>query len=826
MIAYKRTGLGCLRALPTEDAGDRLNDFERTLSLLGIDTTSPDRFLESLPFSLNDTTAGTENELQTVVVGRRRNVDLPITIERSNYFSNIVRRANSGDTPRNVLTGIETYMRGESERAWENSWVRFPVDKLSPFAREVLERDLLADKRDASGGSRKDIDRFLFDERGEQMLRIPVSYLLKLSLADVLGSQTNLDVSILETGKSLLGHFSNDNTSPETCSFHVVSLHPGSGMGRAIAAETSKRFLLTQLLTMYANLSFLLRARGQHTLIYSAPHPPIRQRELNGCISDAFYREIFMSPCLSGWDEGEEKHGYMCLCHQVLSRSQMNALAKLREAGILTRNLVVLPNMSNVSLANNGVHLSLGSRKLGRLMEDESSGFTRKHEKVLGDLAIKIVEHFLPLFVGTYSAAPYRMDFGGFHPETALGFLPHELDYTHLRMLWRRWKKKAHLKVFGHPVTPFGPEWLDRSIGSLFRLKGDFIPDFRLIDYFAALLGTDRSPALDGTLGNGDRLKQDLSELGIFDRKMSLYMLYRLREFNAMGFSGFEGRHYSLFESNTEDMAQAADLQTLLNALAFKYIVKYGIRHSHIPDSPSLESERRQIFFGTAIGIPTFFVRKGTANLFLRRIVEKCDNVRDSRRYPGTLRIYNMEYRRALVRMLREDAADLIEMLGLENTVEALVLRLERPEEHSAFGKLTRSILDSLNVRNPMKVSAGEFNRAAEDHYRGALRKKHIEEAFDFLRDDAKELDSRHGERDWSHGAEGSVGLKSRSALEFVSAIERDILEETATADELKTLVNLVLTTIRDDIRRAKGTQDEPTPHASMQTSVRRAAHW
>ena len=65
----------------------------------------------------------------------------------------------------------------------------------------------------------------------------------------------------------------------------------------------------------------------------------------------------------------------------------------------------------------------------------------------MGDLVVKIVEHFLPLFVGTYSAAPYRLDFVDLHPEKALGFLPHELDYTHLRMLWRRWKKKANLNI-------------------------------------------------------------------------------------------------------------------------------------------------------------------------------------------------------------------------------------------------------------------------------------------------------------------------------------------------------------------------------------------
>jgi len=46
-------------------------------------------------------------------------------------------------------------------------------------------------------------------------------------------------------------------------------------------------------------------------------------------------------------------------------------------------------------------------------------------------------------FVGIYSATLYRLDFSEFHPETVLGFLPHDLDFTHLSMLWRRWQEKS-----------------------------------------------------------------------------------------------------------------------------------------------------------------------------------------------------------------------------------------------------------------------------------------------------------------------------------------------------------------------------------------------
>lgn len=826
MKRLKATGIADLHPVTDISKGEGSRSLKEIVELIGIETGSADRFAGSIPFSLNDTTAGCENELQTAVRGNRRNVDLPLKIIRSNFFENIIRRAAAGETSKKAIAGLEKYLNDNPEQVWENSWVRFPLKVLSPFAREVLENDLLADKKDREGGLRGDIESFIFYESGEKWIRIPVSYLVKLSLADVIGAQKDLPRLIAETGRALLDHFSNDNTSPETFSFYVVPLRPGSGMGRAIARETAKRFLLTQLLCMYANTRFKLRTNGQEALVYSAPHPPVRQRELNEYVSDSFYRELFMSPCLSGWDRGEEKHDYMGLCHQVLSRSQLNAVAKLREAGIITRNLVVLPNMSNISLANNGTHLSLGSIKLTKCLADKSSGFSPADEKLVGDLVIKTVEHFLPLFVGTYSASPYRLDFSDFHPEKALGFLPHELDYTHLRMIWRRWKKKAALKVFGHPITPFGPDWLDRMLKFVFRLKGDFIPDFRLIDYFVSLMSTDQSPALDGRLGNAERLKRDLADLGIFDRKMATYLLCRLREYGVMGFSGIEGRYYSLFESMTTDLARAADLQTLINATAFKYIAQGKVSHAHIPDTPSIESERRQIFFGAAIGIPTFFVRKNTQNVFLKRVVERCAGVRQSRRYPGYLRVYNLEYRKALLAILREDAADLIEALELGKTLEDLGSRLEYPEEHSAFGKITRSILDEMNARSSMHVDAKDFNLAAEKYYRETLRKKHIEEAIAFLEEDSWLLDSRWAGEDCMYKEELGFIQKERRVLDFLNGVKQDILDETASPEEVEALINFVLITIDYDMREARAELNGSRANEKSETSIHRAAHW
>lgn len=805
---------GATPAAPTET-------IPQIMERMGVRFDNREALLSTLPFSMNDVTAGSESELQAVVAGSRERVDLPLVIEESNYFANIMRRADAGEFPRRMVTDLERFLAENPSGIWENSWVRFPRNRLSPFAREVLEQDLLADKQDPARGQRSDAGRFVCqDTSGCEMLRVPISYLIKLALADLIGSQPRLPQTVRQTAIRLMEHYLNDNTSPETFSFNVVPLRPDLGMGQALARETGIRFLMSQFLISYANLVFGLEEQGQTAMTYFAPHPPMRQKELNDLVSDSFYRELFMSPCLSGWDRGEEKHRYMQLCHQVLSRSQLNAVAKLRDAGIITNNLVVLPNLSNISLANNGAHISLGSRRIGEAMANPGSGFNARHEKRLGDLAIKISEHFLPLFVGTYSAAPYRLAFTDFHPERALGFLPHELDYTHLRMLWRRWRTKADLSVFGRPMTPFGPERLDRLISSLFGLKGDFVPDFRLIDYLACLLSTERSPALNGEPGSHDRLRRDLADMGVFDEQMSLYLLCKLREYGKMGFSGFEGRYYSLFGTFAEDMGRATDLQNLITALAYLYMAE-GMDHGHIPDTPHLESERRQIFFGAAIGIPTFFVRRDTPNRFLKKILGRTERIRPSHRYPGYLRVYNREYCLALLRLIREDGAGLVELLGLATTLEDLEQRLHDPR-HSALGRLTNGILGELNAESPLEADSRDFNCAAERYYRTTLRQRHMGEAYGFLEDSCRlmELDAARGDADLRQAL--ATILQERQGGEFLRRARGELLEERADSATLRQVMNLLLLSVRHDERRfaahtptrSESTDDAPVHRA------------
>ncbi len=777
---------------------DLIND---AFQALGVNQSSNDRLIESLPFSLNDVTAGSESELQAAVIGNANNVDLPVTIKNSNFFSNVIKRSKSGETPRKVITDLENILKPGSEKVWDNSWVRFPRRLLSEFAGEILGRDLLKDKSAPEHGTRTDIDKFLFKKDGEDYLRVPLSYLLKLALADVIGSIDSLPGEIFETATEAFEKFANDNTSPETHSFYVSLIKPSTGGGKSIARETSKRFLLTQLLISYANRKFDLKKSGQNAVIFHSPRPAIMQKNLNDCISDSFYRELFMSPCLSGWDKGEEKHRYMKLCHEVLSRSQLNTIAKLRECGIITRNLVVLPNTSNISLANNGTHLSVGSLMLSDALKNKKSVFTEAHEKYIGDLAIKVVEHFLPLFVGTYSSAPYRMEFADFHPEQALGFLPHELHYTHLRMIWRRWTKKAKLKIFNKPVTPFGPLWLDKLINKVFGFRGDYIPDFRLIDYLVGILSTENCPSLDGGLDSEEKLKNDLMQMGVFDERMSLYLLCKLRRHSQMGYSGFEGRYYSLFYSINEDMGHAANLQILTTLYAYKLMAKKEVDHRHIQDLPFVESERRQIFFGAALNIPTFYVRDNSKNLFLRKILRKVKRIRSSARYPGYLRIHNLEYQKALINILQEEAGDLIELLNMQETIRDLNERILNKSDLSTCGKITKGIIGKAGVKTPFELKSEDFNASAESYYRNDLRLKHFREGLKALKHSLSEpefLKSLNAqETDYLRSVVGQ-----KTAALFLDNVEKQLLAEDAPIETLEKVIGLLLMDIKFETKQ------------------------
>ncbi len=744
--------------------------------------------LRELPFGPGDVTAGSEDELQAVVTGESAFCDLPVAIRESKFYRNLEKRISSGEAPRRTYLEIEKFL-SDSGEVWENSWIRFPESRLSTHALETFRADLGIQPRNGFKATRNDCQRYSFLHEGRPWLRVPISYGLKLALADLMGSQPRVPERIRTEAERLLGHFSNDNTSPETTSFHVVSATLQRSTGEQVARESARRFLFTTLLMSWANQRFGLRENGQRGMVYHGPHPPVRQTELSSCISDSFYRELFMSPCLSGWDDGEAKSEYMHLCHQVLSRSQLNSVAKLREAGLIANNLIVLPNPSNVSLANNGIHVSMGSRSLTRRLQNGNAAEGLREEKRLGDLAIKIFEHFLPLFVGTYSAAPYRIDFAQFHPELLLAFLPHELDFTHLRLMWREWKEKAKLRILGRTATPYGPHWLDQAISGMFRLRGDLVPDYRLLNYPVAWLSTEHASALDGEPGNTSRLAAELDQLGIVDRRMSFYMPMRLRQVGTCGYSGFEARYYSLFPSYDRDMAPATDLQQLLLAAAYGMALEGAVGHEDIPDDPTSESERRQPFFFRAAGLPAFYVHKRTRNELLRRILRHSKNTRSSWRHSDYLRVSLSDYCHALLAFLEEAAAGVIEDFEANLLLGDLRWRLA-DKRMRASERLVGEIVNGCGEQDAMHTKAAEFNRAAEKHYRDDLRQSQLKEALDYLREDVAEAPISDGEE---LRRLIRCGVRVQDPARFLDSIGDRVLREELSNAELESLLNLLL---------------------------------
>jgi hypothetical protein len=165
---------------------------------------------ETLPFSLNDTTAGSETELQAAVIGRPDCVDLPVSIRTSNYFQNVARRVAAGDTSPRSVSKLIGYLKGDSDDVWENSWVRFPIRALAPLARFVLDQDLQSDRTNPSSPRRSDIQTFRFNKDGEEFIRIPISYLLKLALADAIDRVPYAPHLARCAGTQAMSHFLND----------------------------------------------------------------------------------------------------------------------------------------------------------------------------------------------------------------------------------------------------------------------------------------------------------------------------------------------------------------------------------------------------------------------------------------------------------------------------------------------------------------------------------------------------------------------------------------------------------------------------------------
>jgi hypothetical protein len=161
------------------------------------------------------------------------------------------------------------------------------------------------------------------------------------------------------------------------------------------------------------------------------------------------------------------------------------------------------------------------------------------------------------------------------------------------------------------------------------------------------------------------------------------------------------------------------------------------------------------------------------------------------------------EYRLALWELLQEEACDLIEMMGLSETMADLKRRLTEPDLYSAAGKLTRGILNEVNAKAPMQVRADDFNRGAEKYYRGRLRRQQMEEGLGFLRQDFRELDLCAARGDEAlRRALNALGLQW-GAEAHLDAVGADLLADRLAGVGLTTMINLALLSITKDSEQA-----------------------
>lgn len=218
-----------------------------------------------------------------------------------------------------------------------------------------------------------------------------------------------------------------------------------------------------------------------------------------------------------------------------------------------------------------------------------------------------------------------------------------------------------------------------------------------------------------------------------------------------------------------------------------------AVTHREIPDGPAVESERRQIAFGSAIGIPTFYVDEKTSNRFLLRIVRAAQRVRASRRYPGRLRVYHSAYQRALIQVLRLETGHLVEAFGLEPVLADLDRRLDDPAYASAAGKLVRGALEEAGAKSPFHLSAEEFNLASERYYRGALRNEFLEEGLSFLAESPQRLGPPDFAESPGAGEALSALLGGSTADRYLRKVRADLLADRLPMEELRRLIHLML---------------------------------
>jgi hypothetical protein len=156
--------------------------------------------------------------------------------------------------------------------------------------------------------------------------------------------------------------------------------------------------------------------------------------------------------------------------------------------------------------------------------------------------------------------------------------------------------------------------------------------------------------------------------------------------------------------------------------------------------------------------------------------------------------------RKALVEIIRQDAADLIQILNMQDTILDLHLRLTDPENFSVHSKLTKGILNKAGATSPMAISGHEFNSMAEKYYREDLKNHQIAEGFQVLKKDLAKIDSWESWRNGRYNKALWRILEGMGAEEYLRTRKGDVINGEASVAVLKTLIHLMLLTIHQNM--------------------------
>jgi len=130
-----------------------------------------------------------------------------------------------------------------------------------------------------------------------------------------------------------------------------------------------------------------------------------------------------------------------------------------------------------------------------------------------------------------------------------------------------------------------------------------------------ALPSSASAAAHDEPAGNAERLKAELEAKGLSSRNMTFYTLYRLREFSKMDSPAFRRRTTACLPADG-DLGRPRPAGAGSPPMPYQCMARGEVLHAHIRDDPDTESERRQMFFAAAIGLPVFYVKPRPATLF------------------------------------------------------------------------------------------------------------------------------------------------------------------------------------------------------------------